>query len=207
MKSLADQIPELVTSAIRDVDFVEDFFHDIKRFIISQSSVKNEIWTQFVDHALRLEEILPPSYQLASNRSTSISSGPRRGLSQFARSDRFDNSDRPSNSDRSGNWRQKSIIISSSPMPLEPLFDSDRKFLMKYKDCFRCHKIFVDHIWRNCGQDEKTMATIENNGLVKEIKQEINFISETEYQYEESEQCQMILSIILSIQLNDQIMT
>ena len=74
-----------------------------------------------------------------------ISSGPRRGLAlNFARSDRFGNSDRPSNSDRSGNWRQKSII-SSSPASLEPLSDSDRKFLMKYKDYFRCRKTFIDH--------------------------------------------------------------
>ena len=78
-------------------------FHDIKKFIISQSPVKNETWTEFVGRVLRLEETLPSGYQLTPNRPTPMSSGPRRGPPQFARSDRSGNSDRPSNSDRSGN--------------------------------------------------------------------------------------------------------
>ena len=42
MKSLADQVSELVTLTTRDLDFIDDFFHDIKRFIISQSSIEKE---------------------------------------------------------------------------------------------------------------------------------------------------------------------
>ena len=194
MKSLADQIPELVATATRDLDFVEGLFHDLKRFIISQPPVKDETWTQLVGRALRLEETLPPGYQLTPNRSTPTSSGPRRGPPQFARSDRFGNFDRSSNSDRSGNWRQKSTTTPASPAPLEPLSDSDRIFLMKHKGCFRCRKTFVDHTWRNCDQGEKTTATVENSGLAKGIKQEVNFISETEaeYQFEDSDQYQVV---------------
>jgi len=88
MKSLADQIPELVTPATRDIDFVEGLFHDIKRFIVSQPPVKNETWTELVGRALRLEETLPRGYQHASNRSPPMSSGPRRGPPQFTQSDR-----------------------------------------------------------------------------------------------------------------------
>src|SRR5437667_7046440 len=79
MKSLANQIPELVTSATRDVDFVEGLFPDIKRFINSQPPVKNETWTELVSRALRLEEKLPSGYQLTPNRSTPMSSCPRHG--------------------------------------------------------------------------------------------------------------------------------
>ena len=189
MKSLADQIPELVTPATRDIDFVEGLFHDIKRFIISQPLVKDETWTELVGRALRLEETFPLGYQLTSNRPTPMSSGPRRGP-QFARPDRSRNSDRPSNSDRSGNWRQKSTTPAPSAS-LEPLSESDRKFLMKHKGCFRCRKTFVDHTWRNCDS----------------VKQEVNFIREAEYQYEDSEQSQVVPPIVLPIQLDDQITT
>ena len=67
MKSLADQIPELVTSTTHDHDFIEDLFHDIKRFIISQPPAKNETWTELVSRALCIEETLPSGYQLTSN--------------------------------------------------------------------------------------------------------------------------------------------
>src|SRR5208282_4630790 len=52
MKSLADQVSELITSATRDIDFVDNLFHDIKRFIISQPPVKNKTWTELVGRAL-----------------------------------------------------------------------------------------------------------------------------------------------------------
>ena len=52
---------------------------------------------------------------------------------------------------------------------------------------------------------------VENSGLTKEVKQDANFISEAEYQaeyqYEDSEQCQVVPPIVLPIQLDDQIMT
>ena len=44
-----------------------------------------------------------------------------------------------------------------------------------------------------------------NKRLIKKVKQEIDFINEVEeYQYEESEECQMISLIIFSIQLDNQ---
>src|SRR5437667_12550536 len=78
---------------------------------------------------------------------------------------------------------------------------------MKHKGCFRCRKTFVDHTSRNCDQGEKTTATVENSGLAKGIKQEVNFISETEaeYQFEDSDQYQVVPPIVLPIQLDNQI--
>ena len=82
---------------------------------------------------------------------------------------------------------------------------------MKHKACFRCRKTFVDHTWRNCDGGEKATPRVENSGLTKEVKQEVNFISEAEfqaeYQYEDSEQCQVVPPIVLPIQLDDQITT
>jgi len=216
MKSLADQIPELITPATRDIDFVEGLFHDIKRFIVSQPPVKNETWMELVGRALRLEETLPRGYQHASNRSPPMSSGPRRGPPQFTQSDRSGNTDRAGHSDRSSNWRQKSTTAAPSASttpapsaPLEPLSESDRKFLIKHKGCFRCRKTFIKHTWRTCDPEEN--ATVENSGLTKEVKQEVNFISEAdyqaEYQCEDSEQCQVVPPIVLPIQLDDQITT
>src|SRR5204863_7719510 len=134
---------------------------------------------------------------------------PHRGPSQLVHLDRSGNSDRPSNSDRSGNWRQKSTTTTASPAPFKPLSDSDKKSLMKHKGCFRCRKTFVDHTWRNCDQGEKTTATVGNSGLNKEVKQEVNFISETEaeYQFEDPDHYQVVPPIILPIQLDDQITT
>ena len=105
MKSFVDQISELVILATRDIDFVENLFHDIKRFIISQSLIKNKIWIELVDRVLRLEEILSSDYQLIFNRFIPISSTSHHDSSQFTRFDRFGNSDRSSNSDRFDNWR------------------------------------------------------------------------------------------------------
>ena len=48
---------------------------------------------------------------------------------------------------------------------------------------------------------------MKNSGLAKEIKQEVNFVSEAEYQFEDSDQCQVVPPIILPIQLDDQITT
>ena len=51
---------------------------------------------------------------------------------------------------------------------------------------------------------------IGNSELTKKAKQEVNFIDEVdyqaEYQYEDSKQCRVIPFIILSIQLDNQIM-
>jgi Reverse transcriptase (RNA-dependent DNA polymerase)/RNase H-like domain found in reverse transcriptase/Integrase zinc binding domain/Chromo (CHRromatin Organisation MOdifier) domain/Retrotransposon gag protein len=214
IKALADQIPDLVPTSTRDLDFVNGLFHDIKKLIVSQPSVKDETWNALVGRALRIEETLPAGYQLTPNRALpSTPSGPRRGPPQFTRSDRSSNSNRPSNSDRSSNWRQKLTTSTPSapappaPAPLEPLSDSDRTFLIKHNGCFRCRKTFVNHTSRTCGLDEKGAATVENSGLAKEVKQEVNFVSETEaeYQFEDSDQCQVVPPIVLPIQLNDQI--
>ena len=58
----------------------------------------------------------------------------------------------------------------------------------------------------------KNNDAVKNKGIAKEVKQEANFISEAEeyqaeYQYDDSEQCQVVPPIILSIQLDDRVMT
>ena len=42
IKALADQIPDLISNFSRDLDFVEGLFPDIRKFIVSQSPVKDE---------------------------------------------------------------------------------------------------------------------------------------------------------------------
>ncbi|TMC15977.1 MAG: hypothetical protein E6J34_20635, partial [Chloroflexi bacterium] len=215
IKALADQIPDLISNFSRDLDFVEGLFPDIRKFIVSQSPVKDETWNALVGRALRIEEALPPGYQLTSNRptpnqptsnrSTSMSSGPRRGPSQFSRSEGS------SNSDRSSNWRQKPTDMPASPpvKGLEPLTDAARDFLRKHEGCFRCRRTYAGHTQFDpeCPLNGgATKVTVKNSGLVKGVKQETNFVNEVkEYQYDQSEECYVIPLIILSIQLDDQI--
>ena len=41
---------------------------------------------------------------------------------------------------------------------------------------------------------KKTTVTVENSGLVKKVKQEVNFVNETEaeYQFEDSDHCHVV---------------
>ena len=61
-KALADQIPDLVPNATRDLEFVTGLFHEIKKFIVSQPPVKAETWSALVGRAMRIEETLLPGY-------------------------------------------------------------------------------------------------------------------------------------------------
>src|SRR5436309_10454446 len=92
---------------------------------------------------------------------------------------------------------------------LESLTDVARDFLRKHENCFRCCRTYADHTQFDSEcflNDEATKVTVKNSELIKEVKQEINFVSEAEeYQYDQSEECYVIPFIILSIQLNDQI--
>src|SRR5437762_1468467 len=103
MKSLANQVSELVTFITHDLDFIDDLFHNIKKFIISQLFIEKETWTNLIDHALYIEKTLSFDYQLTFNRFISIFSDFHRGFSQLAHFDRLDNSDRLSNFDHFGN--------------------------------------------------------------------------------------------------------
>jgi len=48
---------------------------------------------------------------------------------------------------------------------------------------------------------------VKNGESAKEIKQEVNFVSEAEYEFEDPEHCQVVPPIVLPIQLDDQITT
>ena len=76
--------------------------------------------------------------------------------------------------------------------------------MIKHKGCFRCRQTYADHSRDDCplGKDD----AVKNKGFAKEVKQEANFISEAEeYQFEESEECQVVPPIVLPIQLDDNV--
>src|SRR5437667_8145783 len=74
------------------------------------------------------------------------------------------------------------------------------------RDAFVVARLLL-HFWRDCQQGGGD--AVKNKGLAKEVKHEVNFISEEEeeYQYEESQDCQVVPPIILPIQLDDQVHT
>jgi len=208
IKALADQIPDFVPTATRDLDFVTGLFDDIRRSLVSQPPVPGETWNALVGRALRVEETLRSGYQRTPNRLNSTFSGPRRDppQSQSPRSDRL------SNSARSSNWRQKptNSPVSSPIKRLEPLTDIEKEFLRKHEGCFRCRRTYAGHTQFDpeCPQNGGTAKIIvKNSELPKEIKQEVNFVNEAEYEFEDSEHYQVVPPIVLPIQLDDQITT
>jgi hypothetical protein len=82
IKALADQIPDLVPTTTRDLDFVAGFFIDIRKSLVSQPPIANETWNALVGRALRVEETLPSGYQCTLKQPNSTPSGPRRGSPQ-----------------------------------------------------------------------------------------------------------------------------
>jgi Retrotransposon gag protein len=99
IKALADQIPDLVLTTTRDLDFVAGLFNDIRKSLVSQPSVSGETWNALVGRALRVEETLPSGYQRTLNRLNLTPSDLRRDppQSQSLRSDRLSSSARSNN--------------------------------------------------------------------------------------------------------------
>ena len=56
LKTLADQIKDLVPAPTRNLDFVEGLNSRIKRFMVAQPPSGEETWSDLVGHALRQEE-------------------------------------------------------------------------------------------------------------------------------------------------------
>ena len=56
IKALADQIPDFVPTATRDLDFVTGLFDDIRRSLVSQPPVPGETWNALVGRALRVKK-------------------------------------------------------------------------------------------------------------------------------------------------------
>jgi retrotransposon gag protein len=209
-KALADQIPDLVPFATRDLEFVAGLYHEIKKFIVSQPPVAKETWTELVGRALRIEETLLPGYNRPPpaahgfNRSASTAPGINGPTPTAPSSRRNPSPNQPFRSNRPDYWKQNSAAATTQPPKLEPLSESDRTFLIKHKGCFRCRQTYADHTRNDCplGKDD----AVKNKGFAKEVKQEANFISEAEeYQFEESEECQVVPPIVLPIQLDDNV--
>src|SRR5438552_11640232 len=142
-KALADQIPDLVPAATRDLEFVTGLFHEIKKFIVSQPPVKNETWTALVGRAMRIEETLLPGYNRPApaassyNRPASTGSSyncPTSTAPSYNRStpsaSNYHRNSSPGQTPRPahpGYGKQNSAFTQSSK--LEPLSESDRAFL------------------------------------------------------------------------------
>jgi len=62
LKTLADQITDLLPLATRDLDFVNGLHYRIKQFIFAQPPIVDEKWSGLVSRALRQEETLPADY-------------------------------------------------------------------------------------------------------------------------------------------------
>src|SRR5271169_3699360 len=97
LKTLADQISDLVPSATRDLDFVNGLHYRIKQFIVAQPPIMDEKWSGLVGRALRQEETLPADY----NR---VKAAPPSDAAQHGVS-RNQNNARSTGTGRSGNWR------------------------------------------------------------------------------------------------------
>ena len=188
LKTLADQISDLVPPATRDLDFVNGLHNRIKQFIVAQPPIVDEKWSALVGRALRQEETLPADY----NR---VKAAPPSDVAQHGVS-RNQNNTRSTS--RSGNWRTKSPSSGNKPSSnsnassqklLDPLSDAERDFVRKHEGCFRCRRTFAGQMSNN--RPGVGTSSGVSKGISREpnnVKEEqINFVSEAEelYQYEE----------------------
>ena len=140
-KALADQIPDLVPPATRDLEFVARLSPEIKKFIVSQTSVAKENWTDLVGHTCALKRryrlvitvplpqptaSIVPLPPLAPDRSASA----HPALAGDSSPNQSFRSTRPGYSEA-----ELSVVNFSSPK-LEISSDSDRTFLIKHKGIF-----------------------------------------------------------------------
>jgi hypothetical protein len=139
LKTLADQISDLVPPATRDLDFVNGLRYRIKQFIVAQPPIVDEKWSGLVGRALRQEETLPADYNRVS-KAAPPSDTAQHGVSR--------NQNNSRSTSRSGNWRTKSPSSGNKPSTssssnatsqklLDPLSDAERDFLRKHQGISR----------------------------------------------------------------------
>ena len=194
LKTLADQISDLVPPATRDLDFVNGLHYRIKPFIVAQPPIIDEKWAGLVGRALRQEETLPADYNRVSKAALPSDTA------QHANS-RSQNNSRSTG--RSGNWKTRSPSgnkpstnsnsNTTSHKLLDPLSDAERDFLRKHEGCFRCRRTYAGHMANDCpgvgisSGGSKGTSSREPNNVKEESVAQINFVREAEesYQYEE----------------------
>ena len=206
LRTLANQIKDLVPEVTLHLDFVEGLNGRIKRFMVAQVPSAQETWPELVGRALRQEETLPADYNRPP-KAAAPSNAAQRTVSRIQ-------TPGPRPGSRPSNWTPKPPSRSASKPnsnSLDPLSEAERAFLMKHEGCFRCRRTYVTHIGKDCPGIGRTSGGSGSGGGKtslhedKTVKEEINFISEAEdsYQYEEPSDCYNVPPIVLPIQLDD----
>ena len=132
----------------------------IKERLITQVDLKNDSWLQIRDKAASLDNILWKSTSSTSSTARHHSGPTPMDTSINNVTSSRGRSSAPRNTTSSRPRSPTPAHRSSSPAPsrLAPLTDADRAYLRANNGCFRCRKINVDHISKNCPGTTSTAA-------------------------------------------------